>query len=259
MSVDIYFNLDSKVDSIIESIESTNAVDLQFYEGDAVEANIYLTKEVDGVRKSFALKPDQRIVLAGAVADDAVTELSYLLYQDKFDLVYDIFGNECYKCLLDFATQPALDLLAETNSETFTFELVVIDKALGHQNTFQANATLLASLVKGTVKEVAQPSINFGSYSTVVSLASGIVDERILGLKDGAPVEFDTLYELAEYAQKVRSHEIMVGNYYDYLDGKRLADQNLTVVSLGNLAIDTSTYAVSHEPWRPIEVNAQIV
>ncbi len=102
-------------------------------------------------------------------------------------------------------------------------------------------------------------SINFGSYSTVVSLASGIVDERILGLKNGAPVEFDTLYELAEFAQKVRSHEVMVGNYYDYLDGKRLADQNLTVVSLGNLAIDTSTYAVSHEPWRPIEVNAQIV
>ncbi len=86
-----------------------------------------------------------------------------------------------------------------------------------------------------------------------------VADGQSVQFRYEAPVEFDTLYELAEFAQKVRSHEVMVGNYYDYLDGKRLADQNLTVVSLGNLAIDTSTYAVSHEPWRPIEVNAQIV
>jgi hypothetical protein len=254
----LYANLDSKQGFATEGYNTTSA-SLEFFEGDTYETSVYLHKVVDGVRQPYILQNNQKMVIAGSVVSNAVDELNYVVYQDKFDLSFDQNGNPQYTCVLDFATTPARVLLAEDRSNSFTLELVIIDETLGYQETHQANAELLVSLVKGAIRDVSQPSINIGSYASVVSLANGIVDKRILDLRAGAPVEFDTLYELAHFAQKVRSHEVVTGDFCDYLDGKKLVDQNLTVVSLGNIMLNESTYSVSYEPWRPKEVTAVIV
>jgi hypothetical protein len=258
-SVDIYFDLDEKTDAIIDGLVNGVTEVPSFFEGDTYNVNIYLVREIDGVREAVTLDEKQKLVIAGAVINDASSELSYVTYQDKFEFIYDDSNNPAYSCVLDFASQANIDLLSQVNNTFFTLELVIIDELFGYQQSFQSDAQITASVVKGAVRDISTPTINIGSYSSVVSLANGIVDQRILDLRAGAPVEFDTLYELAEFAQKVRSHEVVVGNYYDYLDGKRMADQNLTVVSLGNIAIDTSTYKVSHEPWRPIKVEVAVV
>jgi|GEM_PF-5408648 len=258
-SLDIFFDTDRKTSSVVDSVENGVPEQLNFFEGDTYNVNIYLIKEIDGARQAIALEENQKLIVAGAVLIDAASELNYVTYQDKFEFIYDSLNQPAYSGVLDFASQANIDLLSQSNNAFFTLELVIADELLGYQQSFQSDAEITASVVKGAVRDISTPTINIGSYSSVVSLANGIVDTRILDLRAGAPVEFDTLYELAEFAQKVRSHEVVVGNYYDYLDGKRMADQNLTVVSLGNLAIDTSTYKVSHEPWRPIKVEASVI
>ena len=67
----------------------------------------------------------------------------------------------------------------------------------------------------------------------------------ILGLKDGAPVEFDTLYELAEAAMGMQSLRAEIGNFQDYLDGKELADSGLTITQLGQIQSGNAPVTVS--------------
>lgn len=257
--INLYFNLDARDSSLVESKEFTTSVTPYFNEGDTYKVRIHLRKNyVDNVSEAHQLDDKHSLILASAVVSNSA-ETDYISYQDKFELVLDEDGDACYEGVISFATQSAIDLLSNSTSQEITLELVVVDKLFGNQYTLQGSCTVNASLVKGAIKELNQTSINIGSYSSVVSLATGIVDSRILDLKAGAPVEFDTLYELAEYTQKIRDIEVKLGDYYSYLDGKKLADQNLTVVSLGNLAIDTSTYVVSHEPWRPIKVEVALV
>lgn len=260
--VNLYFDLDTanQADSVVIS----KAIDAEtvhtFKEGDTYTARVHLRKNYsDNVSDYHQLGSEHELILVVSVAENAVDDIPYLCYQNTFEEVFDEDGDICYEALLDFATQESLDFLADVDTRTARIELVVRDKNLGYQKSYQGDITLIASLLKGAVRDIGAASINVGSYQSVVSIANGIVDQRILDLRAGAPVEFDTLYELAEYAQKVRSHEIVVGDFQSYLDGKTLADQNLTVTALNQLAVDTSTYDVSHEPWMPREVLASIV
>lgn len=261
--VDIFFNIDVLGESregLVASKVSDADRSYFFTEGDTYPVRIHLRKNYAGSNSiHHQLDGEHELILLSANINNAVDELNHISYSNKFDEVVDEDGDICYEGILDFATQSAIDILSEDANVPLTLELVVRDKLLGTQRSIQGSISLNASLLKGAVKELDNPAINIGSYSSVVSIANGIVDQRIFDLKAGAPVEFDTLYELAHFAQKVRSHEIVVGDFCDYLDGKKLVDQNLTVVSLGNIMIDSSTYTVSHEPWRPKEVTAAII
>lgn len=260
--IDLFFNLDAltEEDSISTSKESDADKLLRFKEGDTYKIRVHLRKEYDDATSSYQqLESNYELILVSAAIDNAVDSLNYLCYTDQFEEIQDEDGDICYEGILSFATQEAIDFLSSNDSRQARIELIIRDKALGHQQSLQGDMFLDASLLKSTVEPLGKPSINIGSYSTVQELASAIVDERILDLKDGAPLEFDTLYELAHYAQKVRSHEIVVGDFQSYLDGKKLADQNLTVTQINQLAVDTSTYEVSHEPWRPRSVDAIVV
>jgi len=261
--VDLFFNIDVLGESseglVLSKIDDQDRV-YSFTEGDTYPIRVHLRKNYDNDSSTYhQLDDEHELILLSASIDNAVDELVHISYSNKFDEVADEDGDICYEGVLDFATQSAIDILSTNSSVTLTLELVIRDKIYGTQRSLQGEISLHASLLKGAVKEVTNPSIHIGSYSSVVSIANGIVDKRILDLRAGAPLEFDTLYELAHFAQKVRSHEVVTGDFCDYLDGKKLADQNLTVVSLGNIMMSESTYSVSYEPWRPKEVTAEVV
>ena len=101
-----------------------------------------------------------------------------------------------------------------------------------------------SALPSSDADSIGTPSVNIGSYETVNELCREIVDGRILQLKDGAPAEFDTLFELAESAMKAESLRAEVGTFQDYLDGKALADSGLTITQLGAIASDGASASV---------------
>lgn len=261
----IYINLDERSDAIVTGINDRSAERQDFTEGDTYNVRIFLRhsySENGSSSKAYQIPQDQKLVIALATRDNLTgnVDFNYVSYIDNFEEVLDEENGEvAYNGILSLNTQEAINAFDNDEEVTIYLEAVIEDKLFGRQISTRGQVNLHRSIIRGGLGESFSPSINIGNYSTVVSLANGIVDQRILDLKAGAPLEFDTLYELAHYAQKVRSHEIVVGDFYDYLDGKKLADQNLSVVSLGNLAIDTSTYSVSHEPWRPRNLVAEVV
>lgn len=235
-----------------------NKANLSLFEGDAIEVDLYF---YDFVNNSYAtIDSNQGIILSFATQDSLKSvENQYLAITEEFDTYSNADGNPYYKGLLELNTDEALNALGTRSFAEGILEVVVVETALGRQTTFQHECNLYRSIAPTSVIELLQPSTHIGSYATVKELCESIADERILALKDGAPAEFDTLFELAHYANKVRSHEIQVGDFCDYLDGKKLVDTNLSVVSLGNIMLNESTYEVSYEPWRPKTVEAEII
>jgi hypothetical protein len=258
---DIFINLDSPTSAFVLSKGDNTSEEYSFIQGDTLEVRIHLrsdyrTEDSENVSNYYQLDQKSKIVFALKNSDDPYGD--YLSYIDEWDEKMDEDGDIMYVGTLLLNTDAAQRLAEEQGNVDLILELAIVEQAMGGQITFLGQGTMARSVIPSALIGDFKPSINVGTYSSVVSLANGIVDQRILDLRAGAPAEFDTLYELAHYAQKVRSHEIVVGDFCDYLDGKKLADQNLTVVSLGNIMIDSSTYVVSHEPWRPKEVTAGI-
>lgn len=261
----IYINLDERADAIVAGIDDRSNEAQDFTEGDTYNVRIFLRHGYSNngeSSKAYQIPEDQKLVIALATRANLTgnEDFNYISYIDTFEEVLDEEnGQVAYDGVLSLNTQEAINAFDGDQEVNIYLEAVIEDKLFGRQISTRGQVNLHKSIIRGGLGESFSPSINIGNYSTVVSLANGIVDSRILDLKAGAPLEFDTLYELAHYAQKVRSHEIVMGDFYAYLDGKKLADQNLSVVSLGNLAIDTSTYTVSHEPWRPRNLIAEVV
>jgi len=259
---DIFINLDNPASAFVLSESDNSDEEYNFIQGDTLEVRVHLRHNYrrendEDISDTHQLDDDSKFVLA--LKNDDEPYGNYISYLDKWDEMYDDQGRLCYVGSLLLNTEYAQQIAEAQGNITLILELAIIEKALGGQVSFIGAGGLQRSVIPSSLIDDFVPSINVGTFSSVVSLANGIVDQRILDLRAGAPAEFDTLYELAHYAQKVRSHEIVVGDFCDYLDGKRLADQNLTVVSLGNIMVDQSTYVVSHEPWRPKEVSASVV
>lgn len=231
---------------------------IQVFEGDTLNLKFYFK---DYIQNKFVRLDTGEALIVSIATEDSIkeTENKYLALAQDFDEIADDDGNYFYEGLLHLNTQEAIDILGTGSTAKGIFEVVVVRKDLGYQTTYQNELTILRSVAPATLRELIEPSAHIGTYATVKEMMEEIAQKHILDLKDGAPLEFDTLFELAHYAQKVRSHEIQVGDFCDYLDGKRLADQNLTVVSLGNIMMNESTYSVSHEPWRPRDVTASII
>lgn len=253
----IYIDVNRGKNSISITSERFQRANLQFFEGDSVVLNIYFR---DYSKKENITLGDEDSILLSVATEDSLKSVgnSYITISEQFDQKTDSDGIVYYEGLLNLNTQEAINVLENTNGAKGVLEIVIVQTSLGRQTTYQGDITITRSIAPATVQELLKPSLHIGSYASAREMMEEVADKRILDLKDGAPLEFDTLYELAHYAQKVKSHEIVVGDFCDYLDGKKLVDQNLTVVSLGNIMIDSSTYAVSHEPWRPKEVTAVI-
>jgi len=258
--IDIFVNLDDRENSIVESKQSDATGDLFFRRGDTYNVRIHLRLGyASGDYRAYQLDDKTSLKVAGGIFGQNAETADFVCFQDQFDEIMDEDGDICYQGTLSFSNTASSDLIGTADSSEFIFEIALVDQLFGNQYTSQSTANLGQSLIESVPYSIeSQPNIAVGSYSSVVSLANGIVDQRIFDLKAGAPLEFDTLYELAEYAQRTRSLEFLTGNFEAYLEGKRLADQNMTVVSLGQLAINESTYLVSHEPWRPWSVTASL-
>ena len=254
----LYVDVNRGTNSISTTAERFQRTQLQFFEGDTVDLRIYFR---DYSAKQYIELDSKDSILLSVATEASLKSVgnSYITISETFNYTTDSEGNPCYEGVLNLNTQEAINFLENLEGAKGVLEIVVVRTDLGHQTTFQNDIRITRSVAPATITEIVKPSLHIGSYASAREMMEEIADQRILDLKDGAALEFDTLYELAHYAQKVRSHEIVVGDFCDYLDGKKLVDQNLTVVSLGNIMIDSSTYVVSHEPWRPKEVTAVIV
>jgi hypothetical protein len=237
--------------------ERFSASTVSFFEGDHVEINLYFKDYKND--EILRLEPNESIVCSVATKSSLNSvENNFIAIHETFDANLDSDGNTYYQGEINLATQEAVDALTRSKTEA-VLEVVIVRTDLGHQSTFQAECRILRSVAPATLHELVTPSAHIGSYATARQMMEEIADQRILDLKDGAPLEFDTLYELAHYAQKVRSHEIVIGDFDDYMDGKLLVDQNLTVSQLHALAQNEATYEVTHEPWRPKNLQVTIV
>jgi hypothetical protein len=254
----LYVDVSRGRNAISSTIESYNRITLDLFEGDAITIRIYFMDYEKDV--ALALDSNESVVFTLATENSLRSlENDYLCLNETFDKNYDSDQNPYYEGLIELNTQEAIDALGTSSNAECYAEIVIVDTNLGHQTTFQHEARLYRSIAPQTLTELVTPSQHIGSYASARQMMEEIADQRILDLKDGAPLEFDTLYELAHYAQKVRSREIVVGDFNDYIDGKLLADQNLTVAQLGQLAVDTSTYSVTHEPWRPRALEVKVI
>lgn len=256
---ELFFNLDSQSSGLARNKNLQNLT-ADFFEGDTYTVRVHLRNETEDGSEDYQLKDKEKIALAFVETSDlSSTESVIIAYVDQFEGVLDEDGDVAYEGVLTFNTQEVLDALGTRSLVRCTVELVVLDELFGKQYSVQGIARIRRSAVaQPDVETIGKPNVNIGSYSTVVSLASGIVDNRILGLKDGAPAEFDTLFELANAAMRMFSNATKIGNFDDYLEGKALADAGLTVVSLGQMAVDASTFIVSHSPSRPRAVDARV-
>jgi hypothetical protein len=258
-SISIYTNWDNRSNGIVISATDQSDKEHIFFSGDTYQIKLYLRENYTGDSSSPILLDNNVNLLLGIKNQDTTIRDDLYAYIDKWDLQYDTGGQPYYSGLLQLATEE-LESDVETNgTQDVDLEIVVSDKNTGGQYSLQGVGSIRRTIIPSVLVDAPKPTIGVGTYGSVVSICTGIIDQRILDLKAGAPLEFDTLFELAHYAQKVRSHEIVTGDFCDYLDGKKLVDQNLTVVSLGQIMIDSSTYKVSHEPWRPKEVTASII
>lgn len=255
---ELFFNLDSQSSGLARNKNLQNLT-ADFFEGDTYTVRVHLRNETDDGSAPYQLKDKESIALAVVETSDlSSTDSTIIAYLDQFEGIMDEDGDVAYDGVLTFNTQEVLDALGTRSIVRCTMELVVVDELFGKQYSVQGGARIRRSAVaQPDVETLGKPNVNIGSYSTVVSLASGIVDSRIFALKDGAPAEFDTLYELADAAMRMFSNATQIGNFDDYLEGKALADAGLTVVSLGQMAVDASTFVVQHPPSRPRAVDAR--
>lgn len=255
---DLYLDISRTTDAISKSSKQYTAKKLIFFEGDSLLLNIYFRDYANDTY--ITLDANEALILSVATEDSLTkSENTYLALSETWNVKTDSDGITYYEGLLNLNTQEVVDALGKRTQANAVFEIVVVRTDLGQQTTWQNEVKLKRSIAPATIMDVLQPSQHIGSYASARQMMEEIADQRILDLKDGAPLEFDTLFELAHYAQKVRSHEIVVGDFDDYIDGKLLADQNLTVSQLSSLAQDESTYTVTHEPWRPRNLTVQVV
>lgn len=260
---ELRFLVDRRFDSLINGAddETTNN-DIIFFEGDSQIVRVYTHVLSNGEIVSRQLKDKEKLVVVISLTDSlGGNNPPIIAMLDSFEEILDETQTICYEGVLGLNTEEVINAFGDGDSTiNCTIEMVIIDELFGKQSSSQGSVTINRSILpSNALDKLTKPSVNIGSYSTVVSLATGIVDQRIFDLKDGAPAEFDTLYELADAAQRVFSMHTQVGDFDDYLRGKALADAGLTVVSLGQIAVDKSTFAVSAPPSRPRAVDARIV
>ena len=235
---DIFFLLNRSDRALVEGKDtSTTESDLSFFEGDTQNIRIYIRNNEGTEYKSCQLGENEALALAITLRSSlSETEVPLLAYSTEFDSGMDDEGDVYYDGVLELNTQLMLDALSGQRSVTCSMELVIIDTQLSRQFTLQGVCEVFRSAIPPTaLSELNTPSVNIGSYATVRELCEDIVDQRIIGLKDGAPAEFDTLYELAEAAMSMQSHRAEVGTFADYLEGKALADSGLTISELGQI------------------------
>lgn len=254
---EVFFNLGNQTDGLA-SDKNLSGSTQNFFEGDTHALRVHLRKPTDEGSSAYQLQDKETLALALVLEDDLRAEEQIILaYSNKFDEAMDEDGDICYETQWSLNTEEVITALGTRSNIGCVMELVILDELFGRQYTVQGSARIRRSAIDTqNIEKVGLPSMNIGSYSTVVSLAAGIVDERILGLKDGAPAEFDTLFELAESAMKVNSHQTQVGDFEAYLEGKAMANSGFTIVSLGQIAMDASTFRISHTPSRPKAVQA---
>jgi hypothetical protein len=212
--------------------------DIELFEGDTQIVRVYLRKgDTSSNLQNAQLGVNEKLVLAISERSKLSAETVPLLaYAETFDQGIDSDGDSYYEGLLQLNTQDVLDALQGQTSLSCIAEAVIIDTSLGRQFTLQGRLSINKTAVPPTaLSEINDPSLNIGSYATVEELINTIVDGRILGLKDGTPVEFDTLYELAEVAMEMQSFKATTGDFNDYLEGKALADSGLTISQLNSI------------------------
>lgn len=255
----LYFAVDKQVDALVDGKNDTSQAQCDFFEGDSPVVNVYLVESYSDVSESIQLKDKETLQLVLSTQNAIESANPTIIAQlDNFDELMDEEGHIYYQGVLPLNTAEITTALTDSSSIQCVIELVVIDSLFGQQLTSQGSVSLYRSIYPNTnIQEVTKPAINIGSYQTVVSICAGIVDERILGLKDGAPAEFDTLYELADIAMRFQTMHHQVGDFEDYLEGKAMADAGFTVTELTQAAIDASTFRVSHSPSRPRAVDAR--
>jgi hypothetical protein len=242
---ELFFDLGSQTDGLVSS-KNLGGTSESFFEGDTYTLRVHLRKKVDSGSEPYHLDTNETLALALSLEDDLrQQEQTVLAYTNTFDSVLDADGDICYETQWELNTEEIITALGTRSSINCVVEMVILDGALGRQYTVQGSARVRRSIVDTqNVNQLGLPSVNIGSFSTVKELCENLVDERIIGLKDGAPVEFDTLFELAEAAMGMQSLRAEVGTYADYIEGKALADSGLTVTALGAIAADGASVTV---------------
>lgn len=243
---EIFFDLGEQSDGLVSS-KNLGGTSETFFEGDTYSLRVHLRKRTDSGSEPHQIGEHETIALALSLEDDLrQQEQTVLAYTNTFDKDFDEDGDMVYDTQWELNTEEIITALGTRSSINCILELVILDGALGRQYTVQGNARVRRSIVDTqNINQLGLPSVNIGSFSTVKELCENIVDGRIIDLKDGAPVEFDTLYELAEAAMSMQSLRAEVGTYADYLEGKALADSGLTVSALGAIAAGGATVTVT--------------
>lgn len=238
-TLDLIFGVGLHNNALINGkADITRNSDIELFEGDTQTIRVYLRKgDSSSNLENAQLGVNEKLVLAISDRSKLSAETVPLLaYAETFDQGIDSDGDSYYEGLLQLNTQEVLDALQGQTSLNCIVEAVIIDTSLGRQFTLQGRLSINKTAVPPTaLSEINDPSLNIGSYATVEELINTIVDGRILGLKDGTPVEFDTLYELAEVAMEMQSFKATTGDFNDYLEGKALADSGLTISQLNSI------------------------
>lgn len=238
-SLDLIFGLGFNNNALISAKNDVaRKSDLQLFEGDSQIVRVYLRKGLTSSELQNAqLGVNEKLLLAVTQRSNLNQEtIPLLAYAETFDQGIDSDGDSYYEGLLELNTQEIVDALSGTSSINCILEAVIVDTQLGRQFTLQGGLDIYRTAVPSTaLSDINTPSLNIGSYATVEELINSIVDGRILGLKDGTPVEFDTLYELAEVAMEMQSFKATTGDFNDYLEGKALADSGLTISQLNSI------------------------
>lgn len=244
---ELYFFINEGANALTDG-KNSNSIDsdVSFFEGDTQNIRVYIRNFQNNIYSSCQLGEKEALALAITTSDSlSQTTIPLLAYLTEFESGMDSDGDIYYDGVLDLNTQAMLDALSGVTSISCSLELVVLDTALSRQFTLQGSCTVLRSAIPPTaISELTTPSVNIGSYATVRELCEAIVDQRIIDLKDGAPAEFDTLYELAEAAMSMQSHRAEVGTFADYLEGKALADSGLTISELGQIVSGSASATV---------------
>lgn len=237
-TLDLIFGIGKSTNALLngKTDQSRNS-SVELFEGDTQNIRVYLRRESDDGLVNAQLGTNESLVIA-ITQRNSLNEQSVpiLCYSETFEQGIDSDGDTYYEGIIELNTQELTTAIAEQSSINCVIEAVIVDTQLGRQFTLQGRVDINKSIVPSTaLTELSTPSLNIGSFATVEALIESMVDSRILGLKDGAPVEFDTLYELAEAAMGMQSLRAEIGNFQDYLDGKELADSGLTITQLGQI------------------------
>ena len=243
----LYVALDRQTGCLVEGKNSRSSLSLELFEGDTQTIKVFLVEADSDFVGSKQLGQKESLTIVVTQSDSLSTStIPILALCNTFDEAMDSDGHIYYEGELSLNTEEILTALGEGNSSiSCTIEVVILDSLFGKQFTMQSSMVINRSaLPSSDADSIGTPSVNIGSYETVNELCREIVDGRILQLKDGAPAEFDTLFELAESAMKAESLRAEVGTFQDYLDGKALADSGLTITQLGAIASDGASASV---------------